>query len=269
MTKRDCSALPAVPGQKLSPMATSEEIHVLGSSSELFQAAAEQFVTRAKSAIETKGKFCVALSGGSTPKSLYALLASSSFPSIPWDKSYFFFGDERDVPPDHPDSNYRMAWEAMLSKVPVPHGNVVRVHTEVNNANTAALEYEKTLRTFFKLKPGEFPRFDLVLLGMGPDGHTASLFPGTAALNENSRMVVANWVEKFKSYRITFTLPVLNHAACVMFLASGPEKAEMVCQVLEEHRPELPSTRVHPEVGRLIWMLDQAAAARLSRSAGA
>ncbi len=245
-------------------MARSEEIHVLDTAADLFAAAAQHFVTQAQAVIRAKGHFRVALSGGSTPKNLYARLASGAFPPVPWDKIYVFFGDERDVPPDHADSNYRMASQAMLSKVPVPAENVFRVPTELNNAEAAALEYEQTIRTYFNLKPGEVPRFDLILLGMGPDGHTASLFPGTAALGESSRLVVANWVEKFKSYRITFTLPLLNNAACVLFLASGAEKAAMIRQVIEEHRPELPSTRVHPQDGRLIWMLDQAAAAGLS-----
>jgi 6-phosphogluconolactonase len=245
-------------------MATAEETHVLETPSELFQAAAEQFAAQAKSCVETSGRFCVALSGGSTPKSLYSLLASGSFSAIPWEKIYFFFGDERDVPPDHPDSNYRMANEAMLSKVPVPRENIFRVHTEMNDAEAAALDYERTMRAFFRLEAGGFPRFDLILLGMGPDGHTASLFPGTAALNETSRLVVANWVEQFKSYRITLTLPVLNHAASVTFLVSGANKADMVREVLEEHRAELPSTRIRPTNGRLVWLLDSAAAAGLA-----
>ena len=219
--------------------------------------------TLAAQAVQKNGKFTVALSGGSTPKSLYSLLASGSVPNIPWDKIFFFFGDERFVPPDHPDSNYRMVHETgLFSKV--FSDQVFRVLTEEKDADTAARDYEQTIQKFFNLKPGEFPRFDLILLGLGPDGHTASLFPGTAALNEKNRLVVANWVEKFRSYRITFTLPVLDHAACDMFLVSGKDKADMVRQVLADKNADLPSQKVHPVDGRLVWLLDAAAASRLS-----
>lgn len=246
-----------------------EEIHVLENSSDLFQTAAQEFVTQAESAVRDRGVFRVALSGGSTPKTLYSLLATSEFASIPWGKIELYFGDERDVPPDNSESNYRMANEAMISKIKIPSQNVFRVPTEGKSAEQAAADYEETIRKSFHLKADEFPRFDLILLGIGPDGHTASLFPGSAALDEREHLVVANWVEKFKTYRITFTYPVLNNAECVMFLASGPEKAEMVRGVLEEHHQELPSARVHPTNGRLVWMLDQLAAAGLSRTARA
>ncbi|HKD00864.1 MAG TPA: 6-phosphogluconolactonase [Terriglobales bacterium] len=245
-------------------MPSSEEIHVLPTAQELFEAAAREFVTQSAAAIAARGKFSVALSGGSTPKGLYALLAER--PAIAWNKIYFFFGDERNVPPDDAESNYRMASEAMLTRVPVPRENIFRVPTEVDDAEAAALRYQDTLRKFFALRDGEFPRFDLILLGMGSDGHIASLIPGTAALDEKVRLVVANWAPKLNSYRITFTFPVLNHAACAMFLASGPDKAPMIHQVLEEQRADLPAARVHPLDGRLIWMLDQAAAVGLSEA---
>jgi len=238
------------------------DIRVLNTPQELFQAAAAEFVGLAEQAIHTSGRFTVALSGGSTPRSLYALLASEVIPTLRWEKIYFFFSDERYVPADAPESNYRMAYEALLSKVPIPKENIFPVPTDAGSAEAAASSYEETLRSFFKLKAGEFPRFDLILLGMGPDGHTASLFPGTAALEENQRLVVANWVEKFKTYRITFTLPVLNNAATVVFLVSGQEKAAMVCKVLRDGQ-DLPARRVQPTNGRLIWMLDRAAACEL------
>jgi len=239
------------------------EIRILNTPADLFQAAATEFAALASQAVQGNGKFTVALSGGSTPKSLYALLASGSIPNIPWEKIFFFFGDERCVPPDHPDSNYRMAREAgLFAKVSNDH--VFRVLAEEKDADTAARAYEQTLRKFFGLQPAEFPRFDLVLLGLGPDGHTASLFPGTAALNENSRLVVANWVDKFQTYRITSTLPVLNRAACVMFLASGADKANIVREVLENENANLPSQKVRPADGRLLWLLDRAAAGGLS-----
>jgi len=243
-------------------MPTPPEIRISNTPADLFQAAATEFATLASKAVQSNGKFSVALSGGSTPKSLYALLASGSLPNIPWQKVFFFFGDERDVPPDHPDSNYRMAAESgLFSKV--SNQQVLRVRTEEKDANTAALDYEQTLQKFFGLRPGEFPRFDLVLLGLGPDGHTASLFPGTAALNEKSRLVVANWIDKFHTYRITLTLPVLNRAACVMFLASGADKANILREVLENDKADLPSQKVHPADGRLLWLIDRAAGSQL------
>lgn len=239
------------------------DIRILNTAADLFQAAATEFSNLAAQAVQSNGKLSVALSGGSTPKSLYALLADGSVPNIPWEKIFFFFGDERCVPPDHPESNYRMARDAgLLSKVSKDH--VFRVRTEDKDADTAALAYEQTLQKFFGLRPGDFPRFDLVLLGLGPDGHTASLFPGTAALKEKSRLVVANWVDKFQTYRITLTLPVLNRAACVMFLASGPDKAKIVREVLENETANLPSQKVRPADGRLLWLLDRAAASGLS-----
>ena len=241
------------------------EIRIVNTQADLFQAAAQEFVAQANQAIAARGKFTVALSGGSTPKGLFTLLASGSISNIPWDKIFFFWSDERHVPPDDPESNFRMANEAMLSRAPVPAANIFRVHAEQKDAAAAALEYEQTISKFFGLQPGEFPRFDLVFLGIGPDGHTASLFPGSSGLEEKSRLVIANWVEKFKTDRITFTYPVLNHSACVIFLVSGPDKAPIVHQVLENPASGLPCQRVRPLDGRLIWLLDRAAAGELSR----
>lgn len=246
-------------------MPSTRMIQILPSPADLFHAGAEEFVGAGKAAITTRGRFTVALSGGSTPKSLYSLLAAQHA-SFDWDRTFLFFGDERHVPPDHPDSNYRMVNEALLTKISIPAENVFRVKTENPDAAAAALEYENELRRFFALKSGEFPRFDLILLGMGPDGHTASLFPGSEGLKEQSRLVIANWIEKFNTYRITFSFPVLNHAAQVMFLASGRDKADMVRQVLEgRYTPPYPSQQVQPIDGTLLWMLDEAAAAKLSR----
>jgi len=244
----------------------SRDVRITPDPPALFQAAAVEFAAQATTAVRVKGRFSVALSGGSTPKSLYSLLAKNS--SLPWDKTYFFFGDERHVPPDSPESNYRMAREALLSKIPVPSENVFRVPAENPDANQAAEAYEQTLKTFFNPPIGSFPRFDLILLGMGPDGHTASLFPGGKALQETSRWVVANWVEKFRTDRITLTLPVLNNAAVVMFMASGADKADILKEVLQGNQPgELfPSKLVHPSAGKLIWLVDQAAASQLAGS---
>ena len=244
-------------------MNSSPNIRILPDRAALFQAAADEFVRQANAAIASKGRFTVALAGGSTPKGLYNLLATKA--ALPWDKMYFFFGDERHVPPDNPESNYRMAREALLSKVPIPAQNIFRVPAENPDAAQAAQTYEDTLRRFFP--PAEaFPRFDLILLGMGPDGHTASLFPGSKALQEKSRWVVSNWVEKFKTDRITLTLPVLNNAAVVMFLAAGEDKTETLKEVLQGTKPgeQFPSKLIRPPNGQLIWLVDQAAAAALS-----
>lgn len=245
-------------------MSTSPDIRISPDPPSLFRAAAEEFANQANAAVSARGKFAVALAGGSTPKSLYALLAT--MPSLPWDKTYFFFGDERHVPPDSPESNYRMANEALLSKIPVSAGNVFRVTAENPDASQAAAAYEQTLKKFFNPPAGSFPRFDLILLGLGPDGHTASLFPGGKAMHEKSRWVVADWVEKFKTDRITLTLPVVNNAATVMFLVSGADKAGTLKEVLEGNQSgELfPSKLVRPSDGKLIWMVDQAASAQLS-----
>jgi len=226
--------------------------------------AASEFIQQAVAAAQAKGHFAVALSGGSTPRTLYSLLASDAYRDrLPWDKIHFFWGDERHVPPDHPDSNYRMAREAMLSKVPVPAGNIHRIKTEQADAGAVAAQYEAELRSFFQTADGQFPRFDLVLLGMGPDGHTASLFPGTAALAERQRLVVANRVEKLGTYRITLTLPVLNNAACVMFLVTGEDKAQVLKEVLEGEPDRYPSQLIKAVNGRLIWVVEQSAASLL------
>jgi len=244
-------------------MPRQPEIRILKTATDLFEAAAAEFAAQASAAVGAKGRFTLALSGGSTPRTLYSLLATK--PGIAWDKICIFWGDERHVPPDHAESNYRMANEALLSKVPVHPENVSRICAEEKDAAAAALQYEQTLKDFFHLSPGEFPRFDLIFLGVGPDGHTASLFPGTSALNETKRLVVANWVPKFNTYRITFTFPVLNAAACVIFLLSGADKAATLREVLENKSADLPSQKVCPVNGKLMWMVDGPAARTLSR----
>ena len=224
-------------------------IRVFENSRELARGAAEHFV-----AVAQKDFFTVALSGGSTPKILYQLLAEDPFRTqVPWSRTHFYWSDERHVPPDHPDSNYRMAHEAMLSRVPVPESNVHRVPSENPSAQEAADEYEKIL----------VPRLDLILLGLGTDGHTASIFPGSEVLHETKRLVAAPWVEKLNTYRITMTLPLLNNGASVLFLVSGAEKAQIVKEVLEGPT-KYPAQFVQPTNGELIWMLDRDAASQLS-----
>ena len=244
-------------------MSVQAAVQVFADPGGLFRAAADEFARCVKDAVTAHGRFTVALSGGSTPKSLYALLATYS--TLPWDKIYFFFGDERHVPPDSPESNYRMAREALLSKIPAPASNVFRVPGETPDADQVAITYEQTIRQFFKTPPGSFPRFDLILLGMGPDGHTASLFPKTKALQEKSRLFVANWVEKFKTSRLTLTLPVLNNAAEAMFLVSGADKAPALKAVLEgPYEPaQLPAQLIRPWDGRLVWLIERTAGGML------
>ncbi len=246
------------------------EIHISADPGELTRTAAEEFVRQAAKAIESNGRFTVALSGGSTPKGLYTLLASEADPfrgRVPWGNIHFFWGDERHVPPDHPGSNYRMVYDALLSQVPVPTDHVHRIPAENPDAGKAAEEYEQALSEFFGLDEGEWPRFDLVLLGMGPDGHTASLFPGTAVLDERKHLVAASWVEKLNTTRITLTPPVLNNAACVVFLISGEEKAEALRTVLTgDFQPvRLPAQLIRPGPGRLFGLVDRAAARLLER----
>jgi 6-phosphogluconolactonase len=244
------------------------EIQVLAGADEIARVAADEFVRRALEAVRMKGLFTVVLSGGSTPKSLYSLLASpvDSFRElVPWDKTHFFWGDERHISPDHADSNYHMVYEAMLSKVPVPPENVHRIKAENADANKAAEDYEGVLREFFRSETVRPPRFDLVLLGMGPDGHTASLFPETDAVFEHDHCVVANWVPKFNTHRITLTPVVLNNASSIIFLVTGEEKAEALRAVLQgEYEPEhFPAQLMRPTNGRLLWLVDQASARML------
>lgn len=240
------------------------EVNVFDVSAELFDAAARTFTDLASHAVAARGKFSVALSGGSTPRKLFEVLRSLPPSAVPWEKVYFFWGDERHVAPDSPESNYRMADEALLSKIPARPDNIFRIRAEEKDAEKAAYEYEEQIRKYFDLSPGELPKFDLVLLGLGPEGHTASLFPGTTALSETKRLVIPNWVEKLRTDRITFTFPVINNSSCVMFLVTGKDKAPAVQQVFAKKSSEVPASLVHPS-GRLIWMLDRAAAADLPK----
>ena len=246
------------------------EIQIVENGEAVSRSAAEMLVSLALKKLKSKESFAVALSGGSTPKNMFAILANDAAlrKQMPWDRVHFFWGDERHVPPDHSDSNYRMAKEAMLSAVPVPAGNIHRIRAENPDAGRAAEDYERELCNFFKLNTEQLPVFDCVFLGMGPDGHTASLFPGTGALDERKRLVVANWVDKFESYRITLTAPVLNNADRVIFLVSGEEKAEPLREVLEGEKQTnlFPSQLIEPTRGRLLWLVDRAAAGKLSGS---
>lgn len=247
------------------------DIQISANAKELSRITAEQFVLRAIAAEREKELFTVVLAGGSTPKTLYQLLANENEPyraQLCWEKIHFFWGDERHVPPDHLDSNYRMAFETMLGKVPVPSNNIHRIKSEIGDADEAAHEYEQALVQFFNLSKGQLPSFDLVLLGMGSDGHTASIFPNSIVINEKERLVVAPWIEKLKSYRITLTPPVLNNAASVVFLVSGAEKANALREVLEgDYRPEcFPAQIIRPKTGKTLWLADREAAQLLKQN---
>lgn len=244
-----------------------KEVVICRDLNEVSLRAAELFVQLADTAASSAGRFTVALSGGSTPRALYTLLASDRFRSrVPWSNVHLFWGDERCVPPDHSESNYRMAREALLDRSPIPPENIHRMPTEFEDPGDAAAEYERTLKAFFRVPVGELPRFDLILLGMGDDGHTASLFPGTAALAEQERWVTANYVEKLATHRLTLTVPVINHAANVVFLISGEAKASVLREVLEGgYQPErFPSQFIRPEGDKLLFILDRAAAKELT-----
>jgi 6-phosphogluconolactonase len=246
--------------------AAKRNIRVCKDAAALASQTAAEFSRLASACVAEQGRCTVALAGGNTPRAAYALLAGESYRNqLPWNKIHVFWGDERHVLPDHADSNYRMAHDAMLSKVGIPASNIHRVVAE-KEAQQAADAYEATLGAFFGLAAGELPRFDLILLGMGPDGHTASLFPGTAAVHESTRLVVAPWVEQFKTFRITMTPPVLCNAAHVVFAVGGADKAEVLRQVLHgDYQPErYPSQVVKPTHGNVLWLMDEAAARLLS-----
>ena len=244
------------------------EIRILADGAAIAKRAAQQFVQAAAPAVREKGSFNVALAGGSNPKALYSLLVDDPTlrSQVPWDKMHLFFGDERHVPPDHPDSNFRMATEAMISKSPMKPEQVTRIKGEYPDAGQAALEYEKALREYFKLKNGEYPRFDLVLVGMGNEGHTLSLFPGTKALHADGRIAVRNWVGKLYAERITLTAPAASNAARVIFMATGADKAPALKAVLEgPFEPEqLPAQLLQPKNGKLLWLVDTTAGSMLS-----
>ena len=241
------------------------QIEIAGSADALNHAVAEQFVRVTTAAVRARGQCSVALAGGSTPKNVYRLLSDEPFRSrVVWDQIRFFWGDERHVPVDHPDSNYRMAAETLLSKVPVRARNIHRMHGEIRDADLAAREYEDAMRTSFNERDAP-PRFDLILLGLGGDGHTASLFPGTLALAERQRWCVANWVNTLNAYRLTLTLPVLNAARVVLFTVSGSEKASIVRDLLRGTR-DVPARLVQPSDGELWWMLDRDAAGELGET---
>ena len=244
-------------------MENQSNIAVFDTSEQLVLAAAERFVECAREFHGTLERFSVALAGGNTPRRVYELLATERFKNrIDWPQVYLFFGDERSVPPDHPESNYAMVSESLISKVPIPSKNVHRIVGE-GNPNENARGYENQLRTFFAGL--SWPRFELALLGMGEDGHTASLFPNSDALQEMSRWVLPTKNEQSGQDRITLTVPVFNHARRVTFLVTGKKKAQRLKEVLrpEPGSPQLPAQAIKPIDGLVEWYVDVNAASLL------
>ena len=256
---------------------SSSDFLICADAAELAREAARRFAELADVFVASSGRFNVVLSGGSTPRAMYSILAHHPYPdSIPWHAIYFFWGDERTVPPEHPDSNYRMAVDTLLSKVRVPQENISRIPGEVADYHHAAASYSQIILQFFDpfaTSPGDvptadFPRFDLVFLGMGADGHTASLFPHTTALKVDDRIAVANYVDKLQTHRITLTATTINSARNVIFLIAGEDKAPALEEVIEGPRNMslYPAQLIEPRFGTLLWMVDEGAAKLLSNS---
>ena len=238
-------------------MTTSNRtVEVLADKPSLVERAQEIILSRLHMAIEAEDRFTIALSGGSTPKTLYEALSSQD---LPWSKIHIFWGDERYVPSTHPDSNQLMVGQAWLNKVEIPAENIHPMNTSGQDPNQDASKYEAQLQQFFQTKPGTFPAFDLILLGMGDDGHTASLFPHTEALKVHDRLIAVG--NKDGQPRLTFTIPLINQAKCVMFLVAGANKRSALKQVFATQGDETqyPSRSIDPE-GELLWLLDSAAA---------
>ncbi len=237
------------------------DVRVFQNIESLSRAAMELIVSLSQKAVAGAGKSSIALSGGSTPKQLYTLLGSApDRDAVPWPQVHFFWADERCVPKDHPESNFKLAWDAFLSGMPLPPENIHRIKGE-QGPSRAARAYEEDMGGFFS---GAIPAFDVILLGVGEDGHTASLFPGSSALRETTRLALPVYLKRPKRDRVTLSLPVLNHAASVLFLASGRAKAEAVSAILEgDNAHRYPAGLVQPLRGQLTWFIDREAAGKL------
>jgi 6-phosphogluconolactonase len=240
------------------------DLRIHADANALIEAVAQRWLDLANSAINGRGKFHVALSGGTTPAALYRQLALPRYADhIPWDRVHIYFGDERTVPPDHVDSNFHMAKQALLDHVPIPAANVHRMQGEMEDPHAAASAYTQELTGNLPLSAQGVVQFDLLLLGVGGDGHIASLFPATPVLHERARLVEAVYVEKMDTWRITVTLPVIDHARHVLILVSGDAKATIMHEVFaRQQTPPYPVQLINPQ-GTLEWHLDQAAAAAL------
>lgn len=250
----------------MSDPQASPQVYVVESSQALAADAAELFVRMARDGVSHGPPFRVALSGGSTPRLLYGLLASDTFrQEIEWENIQFFFGDERWVPPTHRDSNFKMANDELFKKVEVSRDNIFPIPTESLSPDDAAAQYEQSIRRAFKVPEGSVPAFDLIFLGMGDDGHTASLFPHSDVLNERDKLVAAPYVEKLATHRITLTPPVLKAGREVLVLVAGEGKAATLVHVLEgeENIEEYPTQLLRRAQGKVTWLLDRPAASQL------
>ena len=222
--------------------------------------AANKFVLLAKKAIKKSGRFVVALAGGSTPSSLYQLLTTDEYKNkVDWENVFFFIGDDRDVSPMSEQSNFKMMNVLMFKPLNIPTTNIFRWHTEIINAPEVAQSYERTLKKFFELSDGEFPNFDLIFLGMGDDGHTASLFPFTKALDITDKLVTTNYVEKINATRLTFTFPTINNSSSIIFLVCGENKAEALKEVLEGETncEKFPAQCIKMNRRKVLWLVDE------------
>lgn len=250
-------------------MSAIPEIRIAGSLHEWAQNAAAFIHSVSEQAINSHGRFIMVLSGGSTPKMVYQALAAPEWKArLDWSRIFFLFGDERCTPPDHPESNFKMAYTSLFQPLNVHPNHIFRMKGEDGDPRVAAQEYEGTIRRLTQSPSPKVPLVDLVLLGLGEDGHTASLFPGTAALQEQDKIITVGQAPAGIRSRLTLTLPVLNRAAVVLFLVTGAGKAEMVRRIIESESEvdrSLPAARISPKSGRLVWMLDQAAAQHLTK----
>ena len=251
-------------------MAATPDIRIAPSTQEWGQAAASSILSVSQQAIQAHGRCLIALSGGSTPKTLYQVLATPEWNArFDWSRMVFLFGDERCTPPDHPESNFRMAQTELFQPLNIRPEQVYCMRGETDDPPAAAREYEATIRRLTNSPAPGVPVLDLVLLGIGDDGHTASLFPGTAALQEDKRIVTVGHAPTGIRSRLTLTLGVLNHAAVVLFLVTGVGKADIVRRILEPKSDEdrsLPAARISSASGRLVWMLDHSAAQQLKKT---
>lgn len=242
-----------------------DDIRIFSDPESLAQAAGKIFADAANHAITEQGRCSIALSGGSTPRELFRALTSAYLDSITWEKVHLFWSDERSVPPDHAQSNYRLAYDEMISKIPIPEGNIHRIRGELAPAEAAG-EYEMEMARYFG--SAHIPVFDLILLGVGQDGHTASLFPDSEALSEKNHFAVLSYSESAGNWRVTLTLPVLNNALDILFLVSGKSKSGIMSKIIEQgRRDHYPAGMVKPSRGRIIWLLDREAASDLKISA--
>jgi 6-phosphogluconolactonase len=247
-------------------MSAVPDIRIHSNSQAVAEAAAEFILEIGRESVRAKGRFFLALSGGTTPESLYRALASPAFDRFDWSRTVFFFSDERCVPPNDPRSNYALADKTLFTPLNIPPSRIYRMAGESSDPQAAASEYEQQLRLATNTVPSVLPSLDLILLGLGEDGHTASLFPGSPILQDYRRAIAATQSPKDPPHRLTMTLAAINRASVILFLTTGSGKAEVVRAILDpktEAERQFPASLVKPEEGRLIWFLDQAAAAKL------